>query len=93
MQGVKEQTKSYQCWYELHSDYRLFPSTIIITPENQNKILPVCVEKADLSRKSFKWAERSLFVITECNDDIYKRDSPTFGWYWVCLILLYTRAK
>ena len=39
--------ESYQCWYELHSDYRLFPSTNIITPENQNKTLPVRVEKAD----------------------------------------------
>ena len=37
--------ESYQCWYELHSDYRLFPSINIITPENQNKILPVRVEK------------------------------------------------
>ena len=50
--------ESYQCWYELHSDYRLFSSTNIITPENQNKILPlvlpVRVEKADSSRKSFK---------------------------------------
>ena len=30
--------ESYQCWYELHSDYRLFPSTNIITPENQYKV-------------------------------------------------------
>ena len=27
--------ESYQCWYELYLDYRLFPSTNIITPENQ----------------------------------------------------------